>query len=140
MGRYIPQIPLKRSVMFLQDIIDQGIRRISGGYRTHPRFSLCVGEIEIDDLSFDRQTDSAMVMSDPAQRRLTLRSLPPPSTSGACSPHPPSTTTIYLILFGFGNICCSIDQIIGISVSRSIAECYRSHNMFTRQSLSIQEE
>jgi hypothetical protein len=43
-------------------------------------------------------------------------------------------------LFGFGNMCCILAKRIGISVSRSIGECYRSHNMFTRQSLSIQEE
>lgn len=110
------------------------------GYLLFPRFSLCVGEIEIEDLSFDRQTDSAMATSD----------------SNPATPHPSFVVTFVYFrcvfsssfithnnifdFFGFRNICCSIDQIMGFSISCSTAECYRSHIMFARRSLSIQEE
>ena len=123
--------------VYIWSDVDQGIRRICYYSIAVP---LCVGEIELEDLSFDRQTDSAMVTWDPS-----------PAT-----PHPSFVaTSVYfrclfssyfinynnlLDLFGFAKMCCIIDRIIGFSVSRSVEECYRSHSMFARRSLTIREE
>ena len=85
---------------------------VSGGYQSDevsadillfPRFSLCVGEIEIEDLNFDRQTDSAMATSD----------------SNPATPHPSFVVTSVYFRFVF-----SSSFITHNNIQSTVYKCY----------------